>query len=220
MYNEHFKLPIYYNDKKVKLKQNIIDDLELVKTVDSSCNSIYSYYVNNSNELSTNVINQISEYYTTDTDFLKDNQTLFKTYNKSSDANITKYSDYTNILSVWNNIKSNTEFKEKYHYITWSIFNFLNTSDIFLQWLTIANISSPFISLIMPIIMMIIPLIFLKLRGVNISINQYINILKCIPQSNNIMTLCSSGNIHDKIYPCVSIGFYIFSFYQNIFCPI
>jgi len=210
MYNEHFKLPIYYNDKKVKLKQNIIDNLELVKTVDSSCNSIYSYYVNNSNELSTNVINQISEYYTTDTDFLKDNQTLFKTYNKSSDANITKYSDYTNILSVWNNIKSNTEFKEKYHYITWSMFNFLNTSDIFLQWLTIANMSSPFISLIMPIIMMIIPLIFLKLRGVNISINQYVNILKCIPQSNNIMTLCSSGNIHDKIYPCVSIGFYIF----------
>ena len=220
MYNEHFKLPIYYNDKKVKLKQNIIDNLELVKTVDSSCNSIYSYYVNNSNELSTNVINQISEYYTTDTDFLKDNQTLFKTYNKSSDANITKYSDYTNILSVWNNIKSNTEFKEKYHYITWSMFNFLNTSDIFLQWLTIANMSSPFISLIMPIIMMIIPLIFLKLRGVNISINQYVNILKCIPQSNNIMTLCSSGNIHDKIYPCVSIGFYIFSFYQNIMLSI
>jgi hypothetical protein len=220
MYNEHFKLPIYYNDKKVKLKQNIIDDLELVKTVDSSCNSIYSYYVNNSNELSTNVINQISEYYTTDTDFLKDNQTLFKTYNKSSDANITKYSDYTNILSVWNNIKSNTEFKEKYHYITWSMFNFLNTSDIFLQWLTIANISSPFISLIMPIIMMIIPLIFLKLRGVNMSINQYVNILKCIPQSNNIMKLCTSGNIHDKIYPCLSIGFYIFSFYQNIMLSI
>jgi hypothetical protein len=220
MYNEHFKLPIYYNDKKVKLKQNIIDDLELVKTVDASCNSIYSYYVNNSNELSTNMINQISEYYTTDTDFLKDNQSLFKTYNKLSDAKITKYSDYTNILSVWNNIKSNTEFKEKYHYITWNVFNFLNTSDIFLQWLTIANISSPFISLITPIIMMIIPLIFLKLRGVNISINQYVNILKCIPQSNNIMKLCSSGNIHDKIYPCVSIGFYIFSFYQNIMLSI
>jgi hypothetical protein len=29
-----FKLPIYYNDKKVELKQHIIDDLELVKTID------------------------------------------------------------------------------------------------------------------------------------------------------------------------------------------
>jgi hypothetical protein len=68
--------------------------------------------------------------------------------------------------------------------------------------------------------MMIIPLIFLKLRGVNMSINQYVNILKCIPQSNNIMKLCTSGNIHDKIYPCLSIGFYIFSFYQNIMLSI
>ena len=38
-----FKLPIYYNDKKVELKQNIIDDLELVKTIDTSSNPIYSY---------------------------------------------------------------------------------------------------------------------------------------------------------------------------------
>jgi hypothetical protein len=34
--NEVFKLPIYYNDKKVKLTQTIIDNLELVKTVDMS----------------------------------------------------------------------------------------------------------------------------------------------------------------------------------------
>ena len=32
--NNYFKLPIYYNDKKMSLKKNIIDDLELVKTIE------------------------------------------------------------------------------------------------------------------------------------------------------------------------------------------
>ena len=40
--NEHFKIPIYYNEQKKSIKENIITDLELVKTVDPSLNSIYS----------------------------------------------------------------------------------------------------------------------------------------------------------------------------------
>jgi hypothetical protein len=42
-FNEHFKMPIYFNDQKVSLKENIITDLELINTIDSSSNSIYSY---------------------------------------------------------------------------------------------------------------------------------------------------------------------------------
>ena len=42
--NEHFKLPIYYNESKMKTNQTIIDDLELTKTIDPSANPIYSYF--------------------------------------------------------------------------------------------------------------------------------------------------------------------------------
>ena len=80
--NKHFKLPIYYNDKKASLKQNIIQDLELVNAADPSCNSMYDFLFNNENVLSKNVTQQVSEYYTTDTHFLKDSQTLLKTYKK------------------------------------------------------------------------------------------------------------------------------------------
>ena len=81
--NQHFKLPIYYNDKKVKIKQNIIDDLELVKTIDASgCQPIYNYFFNNDNDLSEKLIEQVSEYYTTDTKFIIDNQTLLKEYKR------------------------------------------------------------------------------------------------------------------------------------------
>jgi hypothetical protein len=74
-FNEHFKLPIYYNNNKVKLKDNIINDLELVKTVDPSGTSMYNFLFNNDNEFSKKLNEQTTQYYTTDTNFLKDKQT-------------------------------------------------------------------------------------------------------------------------------------------------
>ena len=55
--NNHFKMPIFYNDKKMKIKQHIINDLELVKTVDASgCKPIYNYFFNNDNDVSEKLI--------------------------------------------------------------------------------------------------------------------------------------------------------------------
>ena len=82
--NKYFKLPIYYNDKKNNLKENIINDLELVNVADPSYNPMYSFLFNNDNILSKKITEQVSEYYTTDTNFLKDSQTLLKTYKKTS----------------------------------------------------------------------------------------------------------------------------------------
>jgi hypothetical protein len=217
MYEDYFKLPIHYNNDKVQLNKNIVDDLELIKTVDSSSNSIYSYYFNNDNELSNKMVEQISKYYTTDKQFLKDNQTLLKTYTNLD--NIKYSSDYKNILDIWNEIKMNNEFKEKYYYIDWSIFEFLNKSDIFLQCLSIINMTSPIISLITPIIILIVPFFYIKLYGLNLTINQYITILKCLPQTSSVIncfTKINEGNLQEKIYVFVSVGFYLFSIYQNI----
>ena len=69
-FNEHFKLPIYYNNSKVKLKDNIINDLELVKTVDPSGTPMYNFLFNNDNDFSKKLNEQTTQYYTTDTIFL------------------------------------------------------------------------------------------------------------------------------------------------------
>ena len=86
--NDHFKLPIHYHKNKTSIKENIINDLELVNAVDASSNSIYSYYFNNINNntspLTEKVINQVTQYYTTDIDFLKDNQKLLKTFTEQT----------------------------------------------------------------------------------------------------------------------------------------
>lgn len=92
-FNNHFKLPIFYNEKKVSLKKHIINDLELVETIDASCNPMYHFLFNTNKDdtFSKKTIEQISEYYTTDTDFLKDSQELIKTYNPLTESNIVPF---------------------------------------------------------------------------------------------------------------------------------
>ena len=77
--NKYFKMPIYYNQNKIELKKNIVSDLELVATVDPSCNSIYSFCFNNDNDVSKKITEQVAEYYTNDIHFLKIVKNLFKT---------------------------------------------------------------------------------------------------------------------------------------------
>jgi hypothetical protein len=132
--NDSFKMPIYYNDDKIELKTNIITDLELVNTIDPSCNSIYSFCFNNDNDVSKTITKQISKYYTTDINFLKDNQKLIKEYKPlQKDKKYTEYSaNYKNVINIWNELKIESGFKEKYYYIDWDILEFLNRSELFL----------------------------------------------------------------------------------------
>jgi len=147
--NDHFNIPIFYNKHKVELKENISTDLELVQTIDPSGDPIYSFYFNNENDVSKKVTKQIVKYYTTDTAFLGDNQTLLKKYVslKNKHANIP--SDYKNILKIWNEIKLDEGFREKFYYVDWEILEFLNRSEMFLQMISIYNLFSPiFLSLL------------------------------------------------------------------------
>jgi hypothetical protein len=134
--NDFFKLPIYYNEKKTEVKQNLITDLELTKTVDPCSDTIYSFYFNTDNDVSTKLTEQVANYYTTDILFLKDSQKLIKSYN----APINKYTHYSpnykSIISIWNELKVDSGFKEKYYYLDWEMIEFLNTSEIFLQFMS------------------------------------------------------------------------------------
>jgi hypothetical protein len=218
--NDFFKLPIYYNEKKVELKQNLITDLELIKTVDPSSNSIYSFYFNTDNDVSTKLTEQVANYYTTDISFLKDNQKLIKTYN----APINKYTHYSpnykTIINIWNELKVDNGFKEKYYYLDWEMIEFLNTSEIFLQFMSIYNLCSPIFSLFVPVIILIIPFFILKMKNIDITVSEYINVLKIVAQTNAIGKLFtvnfSEIGMQEKLYILISAGFYLFSIYQNV----
>ena len=99
--NEQFKLPIYYNEKKIKLDENIINDLELNEVHnENETIPLYNYVFNkdnNSNTFSNTTIKLWSEYYTTDSEFLKNTQNILDTY-KPSDSTYTN-ENYENITN-------------------------------------------------------------------------------------------------------------------------
>lgn len=218
-FNEHFKLPIYYNNSKVKLKDNIINDLELVKTVDPSGTPMYNFLFNNDNDFSKKLNEQTTQYYTTDTIFLKDNQTLIKNYKSLPYKYRAISENYSKIIEVWNEIKNDTGFKDKYYYIDWPMWEFLNKSEQFLQFTSIYSLASPIISFFIPIIMLIIPFFIIRMKGLSLTIDEYIEVLKTIISNHSIGKLFTEFHkveFNQKVYILVSAGFYIFSIYQNI----
>jgi len=230
-----FQLPIFYNEKKRILKQNIIKDLELVHTENEDHldkeKSVYHHVFNLdlTNKNLKNVyldkmVEKMTEYYTTDIDFLKDYQTLFKKYKPFKDAimdnAITENEniDLSTVIDSWREIKEDTGFKEKYFYIDWSIWEFLNKSELFLQIMSIYNLSAPVLSLLLPVFILIIPFFIIQMKGLEISINEYFNILKIIASNHafgKLFTEFHSVEMNQKIYLIVSALFYVFSIYQN-----
>jgi hypothetical protein len=236
-FNDKFKLPIFYNEKKVSLKSHIINDLELVETVDPECNPMYNMLFNhninnndaadkqtdlkNENMFAKIIIPQVSEFYTTDTDFLKDSQKLIKSYSPLLETKTFQEREkiMKNMIEIWKDVKDDTGFKNKYYYMDWEMLEFLNKSDYFLQFMSIYNLASPIISLFLPIIVLIVPFFIIKFKGLTLTFNDYYEILKKLIANHAIGKLFTQFNdvdMNQKIYIIVSSGFYIFSIYQNV----
>jgi hypothetical protein len=218
--NEVFKLPIYYNSKKVEIKTNIITDLELITTIEESCDPIYAYFFNTDNEVSTKISEQIANYYTTDISFLEDSQKLMKEYKPLVNKYTNISPNYQNIIDIWDELKVDTGFKDKYSYVDWEMLEFLNNSEMFLQLMSMYNVFSPLLSLVMPIFILIIPFFIIKLKGLALTIEEYVEVLKVVAQTNAIGKLFTSNfstmKPQDAIYIIISAAFYVFSIYQNI----
>jgi hypothetical protein len=222
--NEIFKVPICYNDKVKKLNNTVVSDLELVKCVEKEETSIYDNIFKPSNKVSTKVIEQFADYYTTDVDYLKDTQQLIKSLNsKELNTIYNKYSfsdfEINDVVSLWEEIKGETGFKEKYLYIDWAFAKDLNNNASFLQLMSIYNIASPILSLCLPIFVLIVPFFVIKMKGIELNIKEYIEILKVLISNHAIFKVFTQFHEVDnnqKIYLVISAAFYLFSIYQNI----
>lgn len=222
--NNVFKIPIYYNESVQKLNQHIVEDLELVESIDKEETPIYESVFNPSNKASSNVIKQIAEYYTTDVDYLKETQQLTKNINSLELNTIhNKYnfrdSEINDAFTLWKEIKAETGFCEKYLYIDWKFAKELNNNSHFLQLMGLYNIVSPILSLCLPIFVLIVPFIIIKLKNIQLGIKEYIDILKTLISNHSIykiFTQFNDVNNGQKIYLLISAAFYLFSIYQNI----
>lgn len=214
-----FELPIYYLENKHKIEQNIIDDLELLTVndeIDSRRPLLESIY-NPVSKIGKRYLEKHSEYFTSNKHFLKDTQKIITNW-KTDDKLETKQTLYDDFYDMWENIKSDDTFVERYYYVDVDFFKFLNNSGQFLQILSIYNLLSPIITLIIPIILLIVPFFMLKFNGVSITMSAYCRVLKDIFSKH---ALGSIGNIigevswEKRVYGLISIAFYLFSVYQN-----
>jgi hypothetical protein len=221
--HEHFELPISFI-KNSELKENIAADLELVKTVDPSCAPVYHYAFQPQTECGKKVLELMAKHYTTDLDFLKETQELLKSYSYEEETKSTSMVDQEptsldEMISLWDEVKNETGFKEKYYYIEWPYWEHLNKSDHFLQMMSMYNMAAPVVSLFIPIFILIIPFFMIKARGLDITINEYIEVLKVIAANHalgKLFTQFNSVSTEQKVYLVLSAAFYLFSIYQNI----
>ena len=215
--NNHFKLPIYYNTNKMGLKKEIVEDLELAQTIDPSGTPLLDYAFQPKTILGKKVLDQFSNHYTTDVDYLKDSQNLLKNFTLVKESVFTP--DYKNIMEIWDEIKNDTGFKERYRYIDWPMWEFLNKHDQFLQIMCIYDMASPVFSLITPVIILIVPFFVLKAKGLKVCWSEYVDILKTVMANQPIgrlFTQFNSVKMDQKMYLLVSAAFYLFTIYQNI----
>jgi hypothetical protein len=223
--NETFKIPIFYNEQVKKLNDTIIDNLELVKTIDKNeTTPIYENVFKPSNKCSAKVLQQFASYYTTDIDYLKHTQKLIHSFspqqfNTLNNKHNFSHFELDNVVSLWEEIKGETGFCEKYYYIDWSFAKELNNNPFFLQGMSLYNIASPILSLCLPIFILIVPFFIIKLKGIELNIHQYIDILKMLISDHaifKVFTQFHEVSTNQKIYLLLSSAFYLFSIYQNI----
>lgn len=222
--NKIFKNPIQYNDKTRKLNENIILDLELVKTVDPEETPIYNNIFKPTNILGKTVLEAVPKYYTTDTAFLKDTQQLIKQIkiddiNTISNKHNFSDSNIETVVANWKEIKGETGFLSKYLYVDWGFAKFINNNPKFLQLMSMYNIASPLLSLCLPIFVLIVPFFIIKIKGIKLTLNDYIEVLKTLISQHAIVKVFTNFNDVDfsqKMYLLASAGFYLFSIYQNI----
>ena len=189
-----FKLPIFYNKNKKELHENIAKDLELTRSTDDKEKSIYSHVFQPSHCFGEIMLDSFGKYYTTDTSFLKDSQTMLQKYSSSQESDINPFDSYEfqRVFTAWKEIKGETGFCEKYLYIDWEFGKFLNTNPQFLQAMSVYNIISPILSLFLPIFILIVPFFIIKLKGLHLSMNEYIDVLKIIVSNHAIGKIFTS----------------------------
>jgi len=212
---DHFKLPIYYTQSKNELKENIIIDLELANTIDPSGISMFEFAFQPNTKPGKTILQELPKYYSSDVTYLRETQKLLKTYKYPEESSEDALSS---MLELWEELKNDTGFKDKYHYIDWSYWEYLNKSESFLQAMSMYNMASPVLSLFIPIVILIIPFFIIKAKGLEITMKEYMDVLKIIAANHAIGKMCThftSVPIDQKMYLLISTGLYFFSIYQN-----
>lgn len=244
-----FKHPISYTDpdKLHELPASIIEDLEMLHPknaadantdadadagteVAAAVKGLYHYVFSPTSVYGTEHLPLWSKYYTTDIAYLKHTQTLLEMFDNEllerciaqNTAHTTSVEAFAAMKDTWKDFRGTgklADFKEKFSFVETPFLSKLNESSSFLQFFSLYNISSPIIALLTPLIVLIIPFFVLMMRGLTVSVSEYVDILKTIISQHSVgkfLTQFSDVSIEQKLYILMSVVFYGIQIYQNI----
>ena len=213
--NKNFLLPIEFDEQKQEIFENLYADLELLKQTDSN-KTIYNKTFRPSSKMGHELLAKWCKYYTTNTEFLKDSQQLYKSVSKSHLLPTKPIIE--KCWENWIDIKTMDNFIEKFQYIEWEKLEFLNKSEMFLAVLTFYQTISPLLSLLAPIILLIIPFLILKVLKKPITVEEYVNVLQQQLDKHSmgqLFTRFDSLSWGQRIYLIMCCGMYVYQIYQN-----
>lgn len=218
--HQQFKLPICYLKGTKETPEIVCKDLELKQYNEEPEKCLYDHVFNPNSLFGKEMLQQWSKYYSTNTNYLKDNQKLIKSYTPIEGKAINP-ENCKKVFETWQEIKNDIDFKEKYQYIEWQYLEFLNKSPMFLEMLSLYTLTSPVLSLLSPVLLLIVPFFILKLNNQNISVSSYFSHLIKLFKNIPIGRIFNLHNLswEKRIYSVISIIFYFVQVYQNVqFC--
>ena len=117
--DDNFKIPIEYNENKKNISESLQEDLELKDNENTV--SLYNHVYNPNSKFGKKIIEKYANFYTDDTSFLKNTQNLIR---KSDNFIINENND--EICELWNDIKNDKGFLDRYQYVDIDYFKVLN----------------------------------------------------------------------------------------------
>ena len=213
--NKNFLLPIEFDSHKKEIFENLYEDLELLKQTNSK-ESAYQKVFQAKSPAGKELMEKWCKYYTTNKQFLKDSQKLYKNFH-------TKKLNYQPSIiqdcwDKWHSIKTMENFIEKFQYLEWEKLEFLNKSEMFLAVLTFYQSVSPILSLLAPVILLLIPFLILKVLKRPITLSEYIRVLMEQLDKHSmgqLFTRFDSLSWGQRVYLMMCCGMYVYQIYQN-----
>ena len=209
-----FSLPIMLTPDVKQLDPQTIVDLECLDTKDQLTKPMYHYIFNPKTTFSKVLLTHWASNYTTNSQFINDSIYLYRNFKPKTPLIVDDA-----IVDTWKVIKNDDGFVPRYQYIEWNHLKMFNESPVVLFYLSMATIFSPLLSLLSPILMLFLPFLLLRLKQVPITMNKYLEVLKTLVERNPVgamFTKFSIASMKERISILGSLGFFVFSMYQNI----
>ncbi len=209
-----FSLPIMLTQDVKQINKQTIEDLECLEAKDTLTKPMYHYIFDPKTTFSNVLLKHWATNFTTNSQFINDSIYFYKNFKPKTPLIMDDA-----ILNTWKNIKDDDGFIPRYQYIEWDHLKMFNESPIALFYLSMTTIFSPVLSLLSPILILFLPFLLLRLKKVPITMDKYLEVLKTLIERNPVgalFTKFSIASMKERISILGSLGFFVFSMYQNI----